>query len=364
MSARFMRAALRLARRGVGRTAPNPPVGAAVVKKGIVIGQGYHRAAGLPHAEVEALADAGEAARGAELYVTLEPCAHHGRTPPCTEAIVRAGVRRVVYAVGDPDPKVAGKGDAQLREAGIAVECGLLAKQAEQLYEAYCKHRLTGVPLGVLKLACTLDGKVATASGESQWITGPRARRHVHRLRNEHDAVMVGIGTVLADDPALTTRMRGGRDALRVVVDSRGRTLPTAQVVGPESAAGCLIATTGAAPQERLDALRAVGAEVVVLPSCEGRVDLPALWALLGRRGLLSVLIEGGPELAAGALQAGVIDKLLLFLAPKIVGGSEAKPVIGGEGVARLADARELDIRRVRRFGADLLIEACPCSRD
>jgi diaminohydroxyphosphoribosylaminopyrimidine deaminase/5-amino-6-(5-phosphoribosylamino)uracil reductase len=186
----------------------------------------------------------------------------------------------------------------------------------------------------------------------------------VHRLRNEHDAVLVGIGTVLADDPALTTRMRGGRDALRVVVDSRGRTPTTAQVLAQESAAGCLIATTEAAPRERLEALRAAGAEVALLPSCEGRVDLPALWALLGRRGLLSVLIEGGPELAASALRAGVVDKLLLFLAPKIIGGREARPVFGGESVARLADARELDILRVRRFGPDLLIEAYLCSRD
>jgi diaminohydroxyphosphoribosylaminopyrimidine deaminase/5-amino-6-(5-phosphoribosylamino)uracil reductase len=364
MSASFMRAALRLARRAVGRTAPNPPVGAVVVRSGAVIGKGYHRAAGLPHAEVEALAEAGDAARGADLYVTLEPCAHHGRTPPCTDAIIRAGVRRVVYAVGDPDPKVAGRGEAQLREAGVALERGLLARQAEQLYEAYFKHRRTSMPLGVLKLACTLDGKVATASGESRWITGPRARQYAHRLRNDHDAVLVGIGTVLADDPALTTRLRGGRDALRVIVDSRGRTPTTAQAVTQESTAGCLIATTEPAPQERREALRAAGAEVVVLPSCEARVDLRALWALLGQRGLLSVLIEGGPELAAGALQAGVVDKLLLFLAPKIIGGREAKPVVGGESVARLADARELDIRRVRRLGPDLLIEACPCSRD
>jgi diaminohydroxyphosphoribosylaminopyrimidine deaminase/5-amino-6-(5-phosphoribosylamino)uracil reductase len=364
MSAQSMRAALHLARRGVGRTAPNPPVGAVVVKEGVIIGRGYHHAAGLPHAEVEALTDAGNAASGADLYVTLEPCAHHGRTPPCTEAIIGAGIRRVVYAVADPDPKVAGRGDAQLREAGVAVERGLLAAQAEELYEAYVKHRLSGKPLGVLKLACTLDGKVATATGESRWVTGETARRHVHRLRNESDAVMVGVGTVLADDPQLTTRLRGGRDALRVLVDSRGRTPPTAQAVAGKSRAGCLVATTDAAPPESLAALRAAGAEVAILPAREGRVDLAALWELLGQRGLLSVLIEGGPELAAGALEVGVVDKLLLFVAPSIIGGNEARPVFGGRSVERLADARRLDIRRVRRFGPDLLIEASPCSRD
>ncbi|MBM3501091.1 MAG: bifunctional diaminohydroxyphosphoribosylaminopyrimidine deaminase/5-amino-6-(5-phosphoribosylamino)uracil reductase RibD, partial [Armatimonadetes bacterium] len=258
-----MRAALALARRGVGRTAPNPPVGAVVVKRGALIGRGYHRAAGQPHAEVEALTDAGPAARGADLYVTLEPCAHHGRTPPCTDAILRAGVRRVCYAVGDPDPKVAGRGHAQLREAGLSVEAGRLARDARELYRAYFKHRLTGTPWGVLKLAGTLDGKVATASGESRWITGESARRHVHRLRNENDAILVGVGTVLADDPQLTTRLRGGRDALRVIIDSRGRTPPTARAVVQDSSAGCLIATTAAASRRRVEALRRAGAEVI-----------------------------------------------------------------------------------------------------
>jgi len=359
-----MRAALALAKRGVGRTAPNPPVGAVVVKRGAIIGRGYHRAAGQPHAEVEALRDAGASARGADVYVTLEPCAHHGRTPPCTEAIINAGLKRVHYALGDPDPQVAGRGGARLREAGIAVRSGVGAKAASDLYRAYVKHRLTGTPLGVLKLAGTLDGKVATATGESRWITGEPARRHVHRLRDECDAVLVGVGTVLADDPELTTRLRGGRDALRVIADSHGRTPSTAKVVASTSSAGCLIATTAAAPGRRLQALRDAGAEVVVLPAQAGRVDLAALWRLLGERGLLSVLIEGGPELAAAALDAGVADRLLLFLAPKIIGGSEARPLFGGRSVQALADARQLTILRTRRCGPDLLIEAEPCSRD
>jgi diaminohydroxyphosphoribosylaminopyrimidine deaminase/5-amino-6-(5-phosphoribosylamino)uracil reductase len=364
MSAAFMRAALRLARRGLGRTAPNPPVGAVVVRQGAVVGQGFHAAAGGPHAEVVALREAGARARGADIYVTLEPCAHQGRTPPCTTAIIDAGISRVFYAVADPDAKVAGRGDARLRQAGIVTQPGLLADQAATLYEAYFKHRKTGRPFGVLKLACTLDGKVAVGAGESEWITGERARAHVHRLRDTNDAVVVGVGTVLADNPRLTTRRRGGRDALRVVADSCARTPADANVVSETSDAGCLIATTKTAPRRRLEALRRAGAEVAILPSCGGRVDLQALWRLLGRRGCLSAMVEGGPELAASAMAAGVIDKLLLFVAPKIVGGNEALPVVGGPGVRRVGDARTLDIRTVRRFGPDLLIEAYPCSPD
>jgi len=360
----FMREALRLAARGLGRTAPDPAVGAVVVRGGAIVGRGYHVAAGQPHAEVVALQAAGPLAKGADLYVTLEPCAHHGRTPPCTRAIIEAGIRRVVYAVADPDPRVAGKGESQLREAGVAAESGLLEAQAAELLEGYLKHRRTGLPFGTLKLACTLDGKVGTAGGESRWITGERARAHVHRMRDEHDAVMVGVGTVLADDPKLTTRRRGGRDALRIVVDSRGRTPPTAHVIAQESAAGCLIAVTERAPGRRLDALRQAGAEVLVLPARGGRVDLHELWKALGGRGLLSVLIEGGPALAASALREGIIDKLALFVAPKVLFGNEALPVFGGRSVRRLAEAAELHIRRVRRIGPDLLIEAYVCSRD
>ena len=362
MAAAPMRAALRLARRGLGRTAPNPPVGAVVLKNGAIVGRGFHAAAGQPHAEVEALREAGARAAGAELYVTLEPCAHHGRTPPCTKAIVEAGIGRVIYAVGDPDPRVAGKGDAQLRRAGVTTESGLLAAAAAELYEGYFKHRRVGQPLGVLKLACTLDGKVAARNGESKWITGERARAHVHRLRDVNDAVVVGVGTVLVDDPRLTTRRRGGRDALRVIVDSRARTPSGANVVSEDSAAGCLVAATNAAPRTRVEALREAGAEVVRLPACRGRVDLTALWQLLGDRGCLSVLVEGGPELAASTMVAGVIDKLLLFVAPTIIGDNEARPLFAGRGERRLADAQQVEIRRVRRFGPDLMIEAVPCS--
>jgi diaminohydroxyphosphoribosylaminopyrimidine deaminase/5-amino-6-(5-phosphoribosylamino)uracil reductase len=298
------------------------------------------------------------------VYVTLEPCAHHGRTPPCADALIEAGVRRCWFAVGDPDPRVAGQGEARLRAAGIVTHRGLLAPQVEGLCEAYFKHRRTGVPLGILKLASTLDGKVATAGGESQWISSPVSRRQVHRLRNECDAVLVGVGTVLADDPQLTTRLRGGRDALRIVVDSHCRTPCSAQVVAQESAAGCLIATTASAPPSRRKALGKAGAEVVELPASAGRVDLRALWQLLGQRGMLSVLLEGGPELAAGALAAGVVDRLLLFVAPLLIGGDQARPVLGGRSVERLADALRLAIVAVRRCGPDLLIEGRPCSRD
>jgi diaminohydroxyphosphoribosylaminopyrimidine deaminase / 5-amino-6-(5-phosphoribosylamino)uracil reductase len=360
--ARFMRVALRLARRGLGRTGPNPPVGAVVVGRGEVVGRGYHAAAGLPHAEAIALQQAGKRARGADVYVTLEPCAHQGRTPPCTGALIAAGVRRVLFAVGDPDRRVSGRGERQLREAGILTEKGLLEAEATELLGPYLKHRRTGLPWGTLKLACTLDGKAATADGESQWITGELARAYVHRMRDEHEAVMVGVGTVLADDPRLTTRRRGGRDALRVIVDSHGRTPPGAHVVGEQSRAGCLIATTERAAASRLDALRRAGAEVLVLPLREGRVDLHALWRALGERGLLSVLVEGGPELASGAIEARVIDSLTLLVAPKVLLGSEALTVLGGHSIARLADALQWTIRRVRRLGPDLMIEVRRCS--
>ncbi len=361
---RFMREALRWAARGLGRTAPNPAVGAVVVRGDAVVGRGCYAGVGQPHAEVVALRAAGRSARGADLYVTLEPCAHFGRTPPCTGAIIEAGIRRVVYAVADPDPRVAGRGEAQLREAGVATECGVLEAQATELLEGYLKHRRTGLPWGTLKLACTLDGKVATANGESRWITGERARAHVHRMRDEHDAVMVGVGTVLADNPYLTTRRRGGRDALRIVVDSRGRTPAAAHVVAQASRAGCLIATTNRAGEGRLEALRRAGAEVLLLPSRGGRVDLRALWRALGERGLLTVLVEGGPELGASAIREGVIDKLALFVAPKVFFGNEALSLFGGRSARRPAEAAELKIRRVRRLGPDLLIEADLCSPD
>lgn len=358
MSERLMRRALELAARGLGRTSPNPAVGAVVARGEVIVGEGFHRRAGEPHAEPIALGHAGEAARGADLYVTLEPCCHHGRTPPCTDAIIAAGIARVFYAMRDPDPRCAGGGEAALRAAGIAVEGGLLRAQAERLLAPYIKHRRTGRPLVTLKLAMSLDGRIATRTGDSRWITSEQARRRVHLMRDRADAVLVGVGTVLADDPALTTRgVPDGRDALRVIADRDARTPPTARVVAQESSAGCLIAAgVGAAP-DRVRALQAAGAEVLALPATETGVDLRALAPALGERGILSVLLEGGGTLAWGALTAGMVDRVAFFYAPIIIGGVSATPGVGGPGVERVADALRLRDITVTHIGPELLIE-------
>jgi len=329
-----------------------------------VVGEGWHRAAGQPHAEVEALASAGQRARGATVYVTLEPCCHHGRTPPCTEALIEAGVARVHYALSDPDPKVAGRGAAVLRQAGIEVREGPCEAEAAELNEGYLKHRRTGRPFVTLKLAVSWDGKVATRTGASKYLTGDKARRYVHRLRDEADAVMVGSGTVLADDPALTTRRRRGRDALRVIVDSRARTPVEAQVVSAESPAGCVIAVAASADTQKVNRLAGAGAEVWRCGVLGGRADLEELLTRLGRRGILSVLCEGGPTLAAGLIERGLVDKFVLLVAPLVIGGAEAPTVAGGQGVAELGDALRLRFTKVRRLGPDVLLEAYPCSPD
>ncbi len=358
MRERLMRRALTLAEQGLGRTSPNPAVGAVIARGATIVGEGWHRRAGEPHAERIALANAGEAARGADIYVTLEPCCHHGRTPPCTDAIIEAGISRCFYAMPDPDPVCAGGGDAALRAAGVEVEAGLLRGEAERMLEAYVAHRRTGRPLVTLKLAMSLDGCIATRTGDSRWITGPRARALVHRMRDRADAVMIGVRTVLADDPSLTTRgVPGGRDALRIICDSRARTPPGARAIVQESEANCLIAVTEAANPARIDDLRRAGAEVLELPAADGRVDLQALMHALGERGLLSVLLEGGAGLAWGALQAGVVDKVALFYAPIIIGGAGAVRGVAGVGVERVTEALALRDVSVAQVGRDLLVE-------
>ncbi|MDQ2687225.1 MAG: bifunctional diaminohydroxyphosphoribosylaminopyrimidine deaminase/5-amino-6-(5-phosphoribosylamino)uracil reductase RibD, partial [Armatimonadota bacterium] len=315
------------------------------------------------HAEVFALRAAGEAARGATAYVTLEPCSHQGRTPPCADALLQAGVSRVVAAMTDPDPRVAGRGLERLRSAGVSVEVGLCEAEARALNAAFIKHRLTGRPWVVLKTAMTLDGKIATRTGHSQWITSPVARRAVHRqLRDRCDAIVTGVGTVLADDPSLTTRLehREGRDPLRVIVDSTGRTPLDSQVVRRAAQDGkTLIATTSAAPADRRDALAARGCELLLCaPDADGRVDLTDLTMRLGTRGdVIGVLIEGGGELAASFLQADLVDRWLAFVAPKIIGGRNAPGPVGGVGAAQMADARAIFAWRVSRCGPDLRID-------
>ena len=352
---RWMRRALRLALRGQGRTSPNPMVGAVILKSGQLIGQGHHRQAGGPHAEIWAIRQAGDKARGATIYVTLEPCSHHGRTPPCSDALIQAGLARVVAAVEDPNPQVSGNGVRKLQEAGIEVEVGLLGDEARRRTAPYFKHTTTGLPLVSLKAAMSLDGKIATSTGESRWITGDKARALGHRLRAIHDAVLVGIGTVLADDPRLTVRDARGRTPLRVIVDSRARTpaeaaLLTADPIPP------VIAVTSEAPKRRLEALKRAGAEIWEMPSLGGFADLRALMKRLGERQVQSVLVESGGTLTAALLDADLADRVYFFVAPRLIGGAEAPTPVGGSGVAKLSEAWRLENMRVRRVGEDVLI--------
>lgn len=356
----FIRRTFELAAQARGWTSPNPMVGAVIVRDGRVVAEGYHRRAGLPHAEVEALNAAGEAARGSTLYVNLEPCCHTGRTGPCTEAIIAAGVKRVVAAMADPNPVVSGKGFARLKESGVEVEFGILEREAHRLNEAFIKFITTRRPFVILKTAMSLDGKIATATGESKWITGEDAREYVHQLRNTCDAVLVGIGTVLKDDPSLTTRLPGGgRDPVRVIVDSRARTPLKARVLNQQSEAAAFIAVTEMAPPERMAALRQAGAQVLVCGPGP-TVDLEFLLTALAEREIASVLVEGGSAVNASFLLQGLVDKLVWFIAPLIIGGREAIGPVGGSGVRSLAKAIRLSELNVRQLGSDLCIEGYP----
>lgn len=336
-------------------TSPNPMVGCVIVREGAVIGTGFHARAGTPHAEINALAAVGERARGADLYVTLEPCAHHGRTPPCTDALIEAALRRVVVAMIDPNPQVAGRGVAALRAAGITVDVGTREAEARRLNEFYLKHVSTGLPFVTAKFAASLDGKIATAGGESRWITSAQTRDASHRLRHINDAILVGVNTVIADDPELTTRIEGGRSPLRIVVDSRLRIPLTARVL--RSAPGsALVATTAAADPDRISRLREAGVEVEVVDASPSGVDLAALMAVLGARGAISVLVEGGARVHGAAFDAGIVDKVVAMLAPRVIGGAAAPSAVGGAGAASLAAAAPLRDVSVERLGPDLVV--------
>ena len=356
----FMQRALDLARQAKGRTSPNPLVGAVIVKDGKVIGEGYHQKAGSPHAEVHALNAAGEDAKGATLYTTLEPCCHWGRTPPCTEALIRAGIAHVYVADGDPNPNVAGKGVQQLQNAGINVHVGVHRQKASDLNEVHRKYIQTGRPFVILKTAMSLDGKIATASGESQWITSEASRQRGHEVRDTVDAILVGRGTVASDNPTLTTRLqdREGQDATRIVLDSHGRTHTDARIFNAESEAGVIVAVTPAAPSENIDALEKAGAEVITVPDAHSKVCFKHLMEILGKREITSVLIEGGSEINASALAAGVVDKVMCFIAPKLIGGQNAPGPIGGVGIHSLTEAVNLQRVSVTPIAEhDFLIE-------
>jgi diaminohydroxyphosphoribosylaminopyrimidine deaminase/5-amino-6-(5-phosphoribosylamino)uracil reductase len=351
-----MRRALALAERGRGYVEPNPLVGAVLVRDGQVVGEGWHRRYGEAHAEVNALAAAGEGARGATLYVTLEPCCHHGKTPPCTDALLRAGVRRVVAALEDPFPQVAGKGAASLRAAGVAVEFGVLEAEARRLNAPYLKLLATGTPYVHAKWAMTLDGKIATRTGDSKWISGSESRALVHAQRGRMDAIVVGIGTVLADDPLLTARPPGPRTPVRVVLDSRGRLPVTSRLAATTGETPTLIVTAGEPPSERAVALRRAGCSLLGLPGEQGRPAITALLEELGRRRMTNVLVEGGADVLGSFVDAAAIDEVHVFVAPMLLGGAAAKTPVAGRGAEKVAEALRLTGWDVQTIGGDVLL--------
>ena len=354
-----MRRALELAAQADHATSPNPMVGGVVLDAaGDLAGEGYHVRAGEPHGESLALAQAGKRARGGTLYVSLEPCAHHGRTPPCAEAVLAAGIRRVVVALTDPDPRVDGAGIEQLRAAGVEVLVGVEEGAARHLNRFYLKHRQTATPYVTAKFAMSLDGRIATAGGESRWITGEPARAEGQRLRHIHDAVLVGIGTVVADDPELTDRRPGaGRQPLCVVVDSTLRIPLISKLLTDGRAARTLVATTKSAEAGAVAVVESMGAEVARMPETSGgQVDLDALMRLLASREIISVLAEGGPRLLGALFDAGLVDAVVAFVSPRVIGGAGAPPAVAGSGVATLAGAHRLSNLEVAYAGDDLMI--------
>ncbi len=347
-----MRLVLRLAARGRGRTSPNPMVGAVVVKDDRIVGRGFHRGPGKAHAEVVALRRAGAEARGATLYLNLEPCCIQGRTPPCTEEIIRCGLSKVVCAHIDPNPRISGGGLARLRDQGITVVHGILEAQARELNEVYIKHITTGQPFVMLKIAQTLDGKIATRDGDSRWVTSQESRRFAHRMRSQVDAVLVGVNTVLRDDPLLTVRHIKGSNPAKIILDSHLRTPLEAKVL---RGGGAILATQERADSPRAQAYRSLGVEIWQLPpDAHGRVDLAQLLQRAGQQELTSVLIEGGQQVFTSALRAGVVDKVLIFIAMSLLG--EGRDAIGELGIRRMIDVLSVREVRLRRMGGDLLV--------
>lgn len=350
----FMREALRIAKYAEGRTSPNPLVGAVVVRDGKIIAQGWHRKAGTPHAEIHALNMAGELSRNATLFVTLEPCSHFGRTPPCARAIVDAGIKKVVAAMSDPNPKVAGRGFEILRSAGIEVEVGLLEDEARKLNEVFLKWVTKKLPFVTLKFACSLDGKISTVGGESRWISCEESRKFSHGLRDINDAILVGVGTVLADNPSLTTRLVDGKNPVRVIVDSNARIPLDAKVVTDKSAR-TILATTSNAPPEKISALKNHGVEIITAGEGQ-RVDLKILMLELAAREITSVLVEGGGTIHFAMLEAQLVDKIFAFVAPKIIGGANALTAVEGAGFEKLSDAVNLENFSAQKLGTDFLL--------
>ncbi len=357
----YMQRAFELAELALGRTNPNPLVGAVIVKDGEIIGEGYHHKAGTPHAEIHALRQASETACGATLYVTLEPCCHYGKTPPCTDAIIEAGLKRVVVAMKDPNPIVAGKGISRLQEAGISVQVGVLEQQARRLNEVFIKHILTGMPFVAIKTAMSIDGKIACSSGDSKWMTNEAARLHVHRLRNIYDAIMVGIGTVLIDNPRLNTRLpnEAGQDPVRVILDTYLQIPLQSNIVKTASQRTIIFCSDQADPKKEKQLIDA-GIEIHKLDAKNGNVPLDKALRKLYELQICSVMVEGGGEVNASLVNQRLVDKIYSFVGAKIVGGKGSPTPVGGTGIQNMNEALLLSSIEIQRFGDDLLITGYP----
>jgi diaminohydroxyphosphoribosylaminopyrimidine deaminase / 5-amino-6-(5-phosphoribosylamino)uracil reductase len=353
----YMRRALKLAKRGEGRASPNPMVGAVIVKEGVIIGEGYHACCGENHAEINAIEGSKQTIAGADFYVTLEPCAHHGKTPPCVEALIKEKPERVIIGAMDPNPLVAGRGIARLEKHGIKTRVGVLEAECRSLNEKFFKFMTTGLPFITLKYAQTLDGRIATATGHSRWISSPAALRFAHRLRSAHDAILVGSGTVLFDDPELTVRLVKGRNPLRIVLDSRLRIPLHSRILKNQDQARTVIVTTEKAAKGKLKSLNDMGIELLCTNMTKsGEINLSELFPVLGQRGVSSVLIEGGSSVITSILRERLADKLLVIIAPKIVGkGIEG---VGDLGIILMDQAMPLSPIKFKKLGADFLLEA------
>lgn len=359
MNESFMRMALELAELGWGKTNPNPLVGAVIVKNGEIIGKGYHEAIGSAHAEIVALNNATKDVKGGTLYVNLEPCSHYGRTPPCAEAIIRSGISEVIIGMEDPNPKVSGKGITMLREAGINVTTGVLADESMELNEIFIKYITQKLPFVMLKSAMTLDGKISSENGDSKWISGEASRTFVHKIRDRFAAIMVGINTVIMDDPSLTTRLKdkSGKDPVRIIVDTKGKIPFDCKALNSDSNSRIILATTAQLDSNKESKLLNMGVDIIKTDVLDDGVDLKTLMTELYKREIDSVLLEGGGTLNAAALKAEIVDKIMMFIAPKIIGGKDAKTPVEGTGIPMMMDAIKLKNINIKKFDEDLMIE-------
>jgi diaminohydroxyphosphoribosylaminopyrimidine deaminase/5-amino-6-(5-phosphoribosylamino)uracil reductase len=356
----YMKLALELAKKGIGRVHPNPMVGAVIVKDGKILGQGYHKKCGEGHAEVNAFKDAeekNENVEGAEMYVTLEPCSHFGKTPPCADKIIEKKISKVFIGTLDPNPLVAGRGVKKLKDAGIYVEYGILESECYKLNEVFMKYIVKKEPFVVMKTGMSLDGKIATYSGESKWITEEKSREDVHNLRNELTGIMVGINTVLKDNPQLTCRVNGGRNPIRIIVDSTLKIPIDCKIVNTAKEVETIIATTDKANLDKINSLEDKGVKIIVVPSKNGKVNLKELMTILGKLKIDSILLEGGGTLNFSALEEGIVDKVKIYIAPKIIGGKDSKTPIEGKGIDNLKDAFKITNLSVSTIKEDILVE-------